>query len=71
MCSMLDVQAAWSARLCCGPRGWRWNWLVASEVGGSKPTGTNTSAVMTGTVRGSPDLLHSAFLSAACGTASH
>jgi hypothetical protein len=58
MCSMLDIQAAWSARLCCGPSGSRWNWLVASDVGGSKPTGTNPPAVMTGTVLGLPDLLH-------------
>src|SRR5829696_8301728 len=55
---MLDIQAAWSAGLCCGPSGSRWNWLVASEVGGSKPTGTNPSTVMTGTVLGLPDLLH-------------
>jgi hypothetical protein len=32
---------------------------VASEVGGSKPTGTNSSEVMTGTVLNSPNLLHS------------
>src|SRR4029079_9565892 len=50
MCSMLDIQAAWSAWLCCGPSGSRWNWSVVSEVGGSKPTGTNSCAVMSGTV---------------------
>jgi len=32
---------------------------VASEVGGSKPTGTNSSEGMTGIVLGLPDLVHS------------
>jgi hypothetical protein len=48
MCSMLDIHAAWSARLCCGPSGSRRNWLVANEVGASKSTGTNSSEVMPG-----------------------
>src|SRR5512144_2259535 len=50
MCSMLDIQAAWSAWLCWGPSGSRRNWPVVSDVGGVKPTGTNTSAVMIATV---------------------
>src|SRR5262245_29866702 len=58
MCSILDVQAAWSARLCSGPSGSRRNCPVVSEVGGSKPTGTNSSEVMTWTVLDPPDLLH-------------
>src|SRR5262249_26896235 len=53
MCSMLDAHAARSASLCCGPNGSRRNSLVASEVGGSKPTGTNSSEAMTRTVSGS------------------
>src|SRR3954452_21988513 len=50
MCSMLDVHAAWSARLCCGPSGSRRKLSVTSDVGGSKPAGTNSSAVMTATL---------------------
>jgi hypothetical protein len=49
---MLDDQAAWSASLCCGPRGSRRNRSVTSETGGWTPTGTNRSAVMAGTVPG-------------------
>src|SRR3954454_17807796 len=58
MCSMLDIQAAWSASLCCGPSGSSRNWPVTSEVGGTKSTGTNASEVMPATVVRWPDLLH-------------
>src|SRR5687767_1416596 len=53
---MLDVQAAWSASLCCGPSGSSRNSSVTSEVGGSKSARTKSSEVMTGTVLRSVDL---------------
>jgi hypothetical protein len=48
MCSMLDVHAAWSALLCCGPSGSSRNRSVTRAVGGSKSTGTNASEPMAG-----------------------
>ena len=35
MCSMLDVHAAWSASLCCGPSGSSRKRSVTRDVGGS------------------------------------
>src|SRR3954454_9025901 len=67
MCSMLDIQAAWSASLCCGPSGSRWNSWVANEVGGSNSTGTKSSEVMTRTVSGSPGMLHPSSVASARG----
>lgn len=51
MCSMLDIHAAWSATLCCGPSGSRRNRLVTSDVGGSNPSGTNASEATAGVYR--------------------
>ena len=42
---------------------------MASEVGGSKPTGTTSSAVMTGTVRDRSGVLHPTFVSLTCRSA--
>src|SRR5690349_16516618 len=50
MCSMLDVHAAWSASLCCGPRGSSRKLSVTSDVGGSNSGGTNISAGMVANV---------------------
>lgn len=41
MCSMLEVHAARSASLWLGPSGSRRKSAVTSDVGGSKPSGTN------------------------------
>src|SRR5690606_38171566 len=43
MCSMLDVHAARSASLCCGPSGSSRNRSVVNEVGGMKIGGTKSS----------------------------
>src|SRR4051794_32378754 len=51
-CSMLEVQAAWSASLCCGPSGSRRSSSVTSEVGATKSAGTKSSVLMAGTVPG-------------------
>src|SRR5690606_37252081 len=52
MCSMLDIHAAWSASLCCGPNGSRRNGSVTRYVGGLKPGGTKVFEAMARTLAG-------------------
>jgi pimeloyl-ACP methyl ester carboxylesterase len=50
MWAMLDVHAAWSASLCCGPSGSKRNWSLARALGGSKPVGTKGGSATVRTV---------------------